>query len=149
MYISTDRHHHNTTKTPKHITCRTSNTIFALSRTIHHRTNVYKTIIMPHSRTMIPTLLKTLPFKASLKTNVPEPSANAARNIISLMAAFSRLLYTIGNMPSYYTNRTHPRIKPVQCSQIKVPIELQSKLEEKIHEIINQCIITPETRPTE
>ena len=65
------------------------------------------------------------------------------------MVAFPRSFYIIGNKPDYYTIWTDPRIKHIQHTQRKVPMELQSKLKKKFGEVVNQGIITHETRMTE
>ena len=81
--------------------------------------------------------------------HIQEPITDKARDIPSLMTACSRSFDMICNMLGYYTTRSNANIKPVQHAQWKVLIHLQSKIEEKLQEMVNQVIITPETRPAE
>ena len=82
---------------------------------IHHRTNTYKTIIIPPSKTIILKPIKTIPLKPLLKTNVPVPNTDAAKDSTSLMKAFPRSF----NMPRHHTIRTDPSIKPLEHAHIR------------------------------
>ena len=61
--------------------------------------------------------LKTAPLTCSLKTNIPEPIINVARDISSMMAAFFKSFDMIGNMPGFYTIRTEPSINLYRMSK--------------------------------
>ena len=116
-------------KLQKHYIFSTTNMVFPLFRTIHHRTNATRSHSNSLPTTMIPKFLNTALLKLSLKTNILEPNIDAAKDITPLMGTFSRSFDIYRQHAQLLHHRNRPHHKTCTTRRRKVPTQPQSKTE--------------------
>ena len=73
-------------------------------------------------------------------------TAMAVYAILALKCTFPFSFDTMGDMPSTYTIHTDPSIPPVQCTQLKVPIEYYNQIEKILDKVVALSVISPVTQ---